>query len=653
MQDLQRILNPEQYAAATAGDGPLLVLAAAGTGKTQTLVYRVAVLVERGVPPESILLLTFTNRAAKEMLERARQVAGDRVGGVWGGTFHHVCNRLLRRHAGLVGFRPGFAIADRDDSKKLVDDVLKELGISPKSDNFPKREVLLSLFGNAANRDLPLETVLEEKLRDVPFDTSAILKVHEAYARRKAELGVMDFDDLLVNGLRLLEEHPEILDFYRRQFRYVLVDEYQDTNAIQSRFVDLLSGEHGNLMAVGDDFQCIYSWRGADFRNIMEFPKRHPDARIIKLERNYRSTPQILSLANTCIAGNPEQFQKTLVATRPGGDRPIAYHVYNGAQQAELVATLIRSAVADGLRPGDIAVLYRAHFHSIELQMALSRKRVRYLVTSGVGVFEQAHVKDMLSLLRLAIDPFDRLAFDRLLGLLPGVGPRSLETMWKKLGGSCDLSKAEGRDALLGILRPAAREPWQKVSEAIAAFHEDPPGPESRKGNVPVLVDAFLDAFYARLLRKSFENAEEREDDVREVASQAQTQAPTLADFLQNVALLTNAEAELDRADGRGEADRVRLSTVHQAKGLEWPFVIIIWACEGMFPSSRSLGENEDDSEERRLFYVALTRARSRLVIVSPEMRTSQDGYTFPCQASRFLEELPKTDISHRTPGFF
>ncbi len=637
MTDFSRFLNPEQLAAATAGDGPLLVLAAAGTGKTRTLVYRVAYLVERGVPPASILLLTFTNRAAREMLERARAVVGDAVGAVWSGTFHHVCNRLLRHHAPLLGYRHEFVIADRDDSRKLIDDCVKELKLAGK--DFPRREMLAGLFSQAANRARPLAEVLASQPgRFADVDPADILRVHSLYERRKRELGVMDFDDLLACGLRLIEEHAATRERYQDQFRHILVDEYQDTNLLQARLVDRLAERDGNVMAVGDDFQCIYSWRGADFRNIMDFPRRYPAARIIRLERNYRSVPEILAVANACIAGNPEQFRKTLRATRSGrGRKPRLLFLRDGREQAAAVAELIRRARAEGRRLRDIAVLYRAHFHSIELQLELARARIRHVVTSGVGIFELAHVKDVLALLRVAHDGADALAFDRLLMLLPGVGPRSAAVCRQKLGGAFDSRDPARRAALAALLRPGAREGWAAIEAALAGYHEG-----ADAGRPDRLIARFLDGFYAGHLRKTHdaENAAERIEDVNELALQIM-RSDSLGAFLQEVALLTNLDQAHERDRDR-QADAVRLSTVHQAKGLEWPVVVILWATEGMFPLGRSLGESADDAEERRLFYVATTRARDELDICVPEWRQTREGGVFACRPSRFVAELPR-----------
>jgi len=633
MTDYFKLLNAEQCEAATAGDGPLLVLAAAGTGKTRTLVYRVAYLVENGMPPESLLLLTFTNRAAREMLERAKGVAGDAVGNLWSGTFHHICNRFLRRFGDRLGYRNDFTIFDRDDSRSLIDQCIKDVVRNKKE--FPKKDVIASLIGSAANRACDIEDILEENLDTLKVDPLEIVRVANLYAERKVAMGAMDFDDLLVNGLRLLTEHAEIRAFYQDKFRHVLVDEYQDTNLLQAKMVDILAGQCRNVMAVGDDFQCIYSWRGADFRNIMEFPKRWDGCRIVKLEQNYRSVPEILDVANACIKGNPEQFQKTLRPTRKARNKPRVLYLRDGDEQAAALLMLIRRYQDDGYNLRDMAVLYRAHFHSIELQIALARSRLPYVITSGIGVFEQAHVKDVVAFLRVCELPTDRMAFNRLLGMLSGVGEKTIGALWEKLGGFFDTRDSEQRAKLCALLKPAARGQWQEIDRLFEAYHRERLAEAGGE-----VVQRFCDVFFTTYLHRAYENGEKREEDIRELALQIGKSGGVPA-FLQEVALLTNVDHEYEQM-AREHADMLHLSTVHQAKGLEWPVVFVIWAAEGMFPSSRSVGESSDDAEERRLFYVAVTRAKDELVLCAPEMRRTRDGGVFFCRPSRFIKELPR-----------
>ena len=469
--DFEKVLNKEQLAAATAPDGPSLVLAAAGTGKTRTLVYRVAYLVEKGIDPARILLLTFTNRAAKEMLERARTVAGDGVAGIWGGTFHHMANRILRHHARAIGYEPGFVILDRDDSLTLIASCVRECKLQDKE--FPKRDVLMSLFSAAANKETDVRSLAEKRFGQFATEMDGILRVHEMYQDRKRKLGTMDFDDLLVNCLKLFREKADTLARYQEQFLHVLVDEYQDTNTIQAEIVDRIAARNRNILVVGDDFQSIYSWRGANYMNIMSFPERYPDARVYKLETNYRSVPEILNVANACIAGNPEQFQKTLRPTREAYKKPSVVRLRDGGEQARYVVEHIRTLCRSGYKLSDIAVLYRAHFHAMELQIEMTHERMAHVITSGMRFFEQAHIKDVCSVLRLLENPGDEMAFVRLMGLLPGVGEKTAEKIWKKNGARFDANDALQRKALLEAVKPSARPGLEKIMPVFAAYKDE------------------------------------------------------------------------------------------------------------------------------------------------------------------------------------
>ncbi len=637
MTDYSTLLNPEQCAAATADDGPLLVLAAAGTGKTRTLVYRVAHLIEKGVPAESLLLLTFTNRAAKEMLERAKAVAGPSVGRLWSGTFHHVCNRFLRSFADRLGYRNDFAILDQDDALSILNTCMKELGLARK--DFPKKEIIASLISSASNRMMTVADYLKAYTGALEADPAEIIRISMRYQERKLAENMMDFDDLLVNGLRLLKEQEDIRTHYQQKFRHVLVDEYQDTNLLQAQMVDLLAAHHRNVMAVGDDMQCIYTWRGADFSNIREFSNRWPDSRIIKIEQNYRSTPEILRVANVCAAKAPNEFKKTLRSTRNPRCKPRVLILRDGDEQARSIVSMVHQYVEDGYSLNDMAVLYRAHFHSIELQMALARTRLPYVITSGLGVFEQAHVKDVLAFLRICENPRDYLAFTRLMGMLSGVGEKTVEVLWAKLGGSFETRSPEMRAQLKGLLKSVARGQWQEVDRLLADYHTEG---LSLKGTEAV--ERFCDAFYTSYLHRAYENPEKREEDIHELALQVTKNKGGVAAFLQEVALLTNIDREYEKMQANNEPT-LHLSTVHQAKGLEWKVVFVIWVSEGMFPSSRSLEENGNDEEERRLFYVAVTRAKDELNLCVPSMRKMRDGGVFFCKPSPFIKELPRECI--------
>ncbi len=641
MTDFTRLLNPEQCAAATAGDGPILVLAAAGTGKTRTLVHRVAYLVEQGVDPGRILLLTFTNRAAREMLERAEKVVGPAASSIWSGTFHSICARFLRRYGAFLGYKPGFQILDEDDQKKLIGDIIRGTVKDPK--DFPKKELVAKMISEAANERKPVAFIASRwQTKAAGVDPEAIAKVAEIYAARKMELGAMDFDDLIVNGLRLLKEKANIRELLQEHFLHVLVDEYQDTNGIQAEFTDILAAKHRNIMAVGDDFQCIYTWRGAQIENIMEFPKRWPGCTEIKLERNYRSVPGVLDVANVVMKDAANQFGKTLRPTRGAADElPCLYRVWDDQAQANEIYKIVSQANGIGYRYSDIAVLYRSHFQSIRIQMTLARMGVPYRITSGVGVFEQIHVKDVLAYLRLLLNPADELSFLRLVMLFPGVGEKSARTYWEKLGRQFDGRRKEDRDALGGLLPAKAKPVWPPLAKCFecAADH-------LADDEVGEVVGDFCDLFYEDHLHREWEekDAEDRLDDVKEVAAQIANAEGGLEGFLSDVALMTN----LDVRRNDPSLDRVTLSTIHQAKGMEWPVVIVPWLSEGLFPSAKATDEGRLD-EERRLFYVVVTRAKDQLYLFSPQMRQNPEGGMYPVEPSLFVREIPKNLVQTRS----
>lgn len=640
MTDFSKLLNPEQCAAATAGEGPLLVLAAAGTGKTRTLVHRVAYLIEQGVDPGRILLLTFTNRAAREMLERAEKVVGPDASAIWSGTFHSICARFLRRYGAFLGYKPGFQILDDEDQKKLIGDIIRTNVENPK--DFPKKDFVAKMISEAANEQRPVAFIASRwQTKTAGVDPEAIEKIAGLYAGRKMELGAMDFDDLIVNGLRLLKEKANIRELLQEHFLYVLVDEYQDTNGIQAEFTDILAAKHRNIMAVGDDFQCIYTWRGAQIENIMEFPKRWEGCTTVKLERNYRSVPGVLAVANVVMKDATNQFEKVLRPTRDAADEPPwLYRVWDDQAQANEIYKLVNQAHGIDYRYSDVAVLYRSHFQSIKIQMTLARMGVPYRITSGVGVFEQIHVKDVLAYLRLLVNPADELSFLRLVRLLPGVGEKSAKTYWEKLGRQFDGHRQEDRGALHGLLAAKAKPVWSPLAKCFecAADHLS-------DGEVGEVIGDFCDLFYEDHLRREWDgkDAEDRLEDVKELAAQIASAEGGLEGFLSDVALMTN----LDVRKNDPTLDRVTLSTIHQAKGMEWPVVIVPWLSEGMFPSAKATDEGRID-EERRLFYVVVTRAKDQLHLFSPQMRLTPEGGMFPVEPSVFVKEIPRNLVQVR-----
>ncbi|MFL6501750.1 MAG: ATP-dependent helicase [Candidatus Udaeobacter sp.] len=657
-------LNEQQLAAVTAPPGPILVIAGAGSGKTRTLTYRVAYLLENGIDPRNILLLTFTNKAAREMLNRVANLLPVDASGLWGGTFHSVGNRILRRHGAALGYSNGFTIMDREDQKDLINTVVTSAGIDPKEIRFPKGDVLAEIFSFVVNTEMPMEALLAEKFPYFLPLLGKIQDVRERYEKKKKATNSVDFDDLLQKTLLMIQQNERIAEIYRRQFQFILVDEYQDTNKIQADLVDLLAHDHRNLMVVGDDAQSIYSWRGANFQNILEFPKRYPDAQVFKIEMNYRSVPEILGVANAAIAANVRQFRKHLSATRESKTlRPALVALNDSSEQAQFVAQRILELRDENIDLNDIAVLYRAHYHALELQLELSRRGIPYQITSGIRFFEQAHIKDVTSFIRFVANPRDEVAFHRMVKLLPGIGNRTAENLWRAwetgavaAGGpsAVALAKADDRgsegetaavevtarnykfgERLLAMNVPAkSKKMWTQLAHTL---DEIAPGGEPNPPSQ--MITSVVEAIYDDYAKVNFANYQLRREDLDQLAAFAR-QFKDVHEFLSQLALISNVDAEAAPAQG-SEKEAVNLSSVHQAKGLEFHTVFVIWLTDGMFPSSRSLDTRDALEEERRLFYVAITRARDELYLTYPHMRLS-GGYGDVFQRpSRFLQEIP------------
>jgi DNA helicase II / ATP-dependent DNA helicase PcrA len=631
-------LNEQQLAAVTAKPGPQLIIAGAGSGKTRTLTYRVAYLLENGIDPRNILLLTFTNKAARQMLDRVANVLPIDASGIWGGTFHSIGNRILRRHGSALGYHSGFTIMDREDQKDLINSVVAGAGIDPKEIRFPKGDVLAELFSFVVNTETPLEELLAEKFPYFLPLLEKIQDVHARYEKKKKATNSVDFDDLLEKTLTMLQKHENIAQFYRRQFQFILVDEYQDTNKIQADLIDLLASEHRNVMVVGDDAQSIYSWRGANFQNILEFPKRYPDAQVFKIEMNYRSVPEVLEVANSTIAANVDQFKKNLQPVRESNSvKPAVVVLNDGSEQAQFVAQRILELRDENVDLSEIAVLYRAHYHALELQLELSRRGIPYQITSGIRFFEQAHIKDVVSFLRLVANPRDEVAFKRMVKLLPGIGNRSAENLWsaweKLLDEQGEIKSWSDRLLPMNV-SAKSKKLWTQLAHTM-----DEIAPGGQPNPPSEMITSVVEAIYDDYAKVNFTNYELRKEDLTQLAAFAR-QFKDLNEFLSQLALISNVDAE---AAPNQNADReaVNLSTVHQAKGLEFHTVFVIWLTDGMFPSSRSLDQRKDLEEERRLFYVAITRAKDELYLSYPHMRlTGGYGDVFQ-RPSRFLKEIP------------
>src|ERR1051325_8306057 len=639
--DYARELNEQQLAAVTAPPGPALVIAGAGSGKTRTLTFRVAYLLEQGVPPEKILLLTFTNKAAREMMRRVNDILGQDLTSLWGGTFHSIGNRILRKHAPKLGLRPDFTILDREDTKDLIKAAVDDAKIDVTKTRFPKPEVVGDIISMSLNISKPISETIREFYRAHEEVAAEIERIATAYSARKLAANVVDFDDLLALWLKLLREDAEALELYQRRFQFVMVDEYQDTNSLQGEIIDLLSARHKNVMVVGDDSQSIYSWRGANFLNILEFPKRYPGARIFKIEMNYRSTPEILNVANAAIAGNARQYPKHLTAARNSGEKPALVACSDASQQAAFVAQRILELRDEGMNLNDMAVLYRSHFHALELQLELTRRNIPFTITSGIRFFEQAHVKDVAAYLKLAINPQDELSFKRVVRLLPGIGGKGADKLWQvfqtEFRGVANIPTplAVALQRTSKVAPKKAHVAWAQFTATMAQL-EDP----ELRNNPGKMIRLVLDAVYEDYLEETYPNYSVRKEDIEQLANFA-GQFNSMEDFLTQLALLSNVEAEEDQV-ATDDDEKLKLSSIHQAKGLEFDVVFVIMLCEGLFPSGRSMDEPESLEEERRLFYVAVTRAKDELYLTYPIVRFTRGEGATMMQESRFIGEIPK-----------
>ena len=630
--DFSTDLNPEQLAVATAPGGPMLVVAGAGSGKTRALTYRLAWLVHQGVDPGRILLVTFTNRAAREMLARVEVLVQQKTRNIWGGTFHHIANRILRMHGKRLGISPDFTILDREDAKDLLASCVQDAGVDTKQRRFPQKNVLAAISSFLQNTLEPLQAVITKRFSMFIQEMEGIERVLVLYTEKKRDRQLLDFDDLLSLWLRLMTEHDEVREMLAGQFQHVLVDEYQDTNAIQGAIVDLLASKHRNLTVVGDDSQSIYSFRGASFENIITFRDRYPEAREYKLETNYRSVPEILTLANASIAQNSRRLPKDLRAIRAAGLKPAIVPCQDHFTQSRFVAEYVLHLLDEGRTLSDIAVLYRSHWHSLEIQLEFQRRNIPFHIRGGLRFFEQAHMKDILCYLRVLHNPNDELAWLRLLKMLPRVGSAISRRVWQHIGSAADPFNEFLGPETASLLPSSAQPFFAEFADLVKEASEiDSPGE---------IIDLVLKRSYDDYLVSHYDGAAMRREDVRALANFA-GQYQNVEAFLADVTLAGEFSGE-NCVEGPVEQEFVILSTVHQAKGLEWPVVFVPWLADGRFPTDMAMNRDEDLEEERRVFHVAVTRARDELYLIVPQVYRNRGGNLIMMKPSRFLTELAR-----------
>lgn len=606
-EHILKSLDEEQLDAVINSRGRSLIIAGPGSGKTRVITYKVAYLVESGVRPQEILLVTFTRRAAKEMIARAQAVTQVDLSDMLAGTFHHVCNIILRGYAGVLGLPPNFTILDREDALSLIKIAKREWirqayqgGGEPR---LPSPSVLQDIFSFSANTCVPLRDAILEKHPNFYFILEDIVAIFKDFTRRKKAQGALDYDDLLVYCLKLLEKNPSIRQKVAGRFTWVLVDEFQDTSLIQARLVELFAWVHGNLIVVGDDAQSIYSFRGARYQNILDFAKNE-DCKVFKIQNNYRSTDQLVNLTNAKIPNNV--FNKVLQAGRGEGPRPVIVTTLDSKDEAIFVAQKIVELINSGVEPHQIGVLYRAHAHSIDLQMELTSRGINFDIYSGVKFIEAAHVKDVLSFLRIIHNPRDQIAWDRALMLFEGIGRVTADRLAQKIIGVIE----EGRDPfefLESVRLNRAEENFAEFKSIVTRLRT--------LSNSSEMITEVYRGFYKNYLEWRYSDFRERQRDIERLIQIAE-RYPSLEEFLAE--LFLSERMEIEREGGGGEG-RVVLSTIHQAKGLEWSVVFVLAVNPGDLPSSWAIEEGNIDEEER-IFYVAITRAKDELYLCHQQL---------------------------------
>lgn len=618
-------MNPDQLAAATAQDGPVLVIAGAGSGKTRTIVFRVAWLIDQGIDPHAILLLTFTRKAAAEMLNRATLLMDGRASMVFGGTFHSVGYSLLRKYSPSIGIDRSFSIMDQRDILDAIEQARKNLTPSISDlKSFPKAKTLYEILSRSVGSSIQIENIVEDRYPHFIDYTDDIRTVGNTYQDIKRQNNLLDYDDLLTQSVRLLEEDEELRFHISSNWRYLLVDEYQDTNRLQAGMVRMLATGHNNVMAVGDDSQSIYSFRGANFRNIIEFPDIFPGAKIIKLEENYRSTQPILNVTNQIIEVASSGYRKKLFTRQATGPLPFLARPFSEQDQSRIVTRLIMDSIRSGGSLNDIAVLFRAGFHSFELEAELARSGIPFAKYGGFKFVESQHIKDVLAYLKVSNNPRDLISWVRLLKMIPGVGEKTAIRIARNIAD--DYSSAN-----LEQLQLKAKKLRESLSQLFDIFLRV----RNETLALPEKIEMVI-KHYLPYLQANFDNYPKRLKDLEQLASMGATY-PSVAEFLAEVAL------EPPETGLQGESDfsqRITLSTIHSAKGLEWETVIIIWATEGKIPSPMAFNSPEDLEEERRLLYVATTRAKRNLVILAPQTVYDRRLGTIHVDLSRFFEQV-------------
>ena len=622
-------LNPSQLEAVMHTEGPLLVIAGAGSGKTRALTYRAAYLVEKGISPAAILLMTFTRKASQEMLRRAAQLLDERCEKISGGTFHSFANAMLRKYASYMGLDPAFGILDRSDSENLIGLLRKEFQPATQQRSFPRKKTLADIFSRAVNKARSLEEIIADDYPHFESHLEIISRLQRTFEIRKQEHHFLDYDDLLIYLRRLLADYPAARDRICAGYQYIMVDEYQDTNTIQAEILYLLTHVNKNIMVVGDDAQSIYAFRGANFRNIIDFPKMFPETRIVYLEENYRSIQPILTLTNAIIERAKEKFTKNLFTQRRGGSTPVIVNADDEYSQSRFVVDQIKDLQQQGVALNDIAILFRASFHSFDLEIELSREGIEFVKMGGFKFIESAHIKDVLAHLRVIANAHDRISWYRILLLIEKVGPKTAQKIFE-----ATLNEQSGYTGLLSA-KIGRLKGLERLKQLISTL-DTHPMPISEMGET--IID-----YYLPILKSRYDDHPRRAKDLEHLV-EIMVRYKSLDQFLTDMALEppnTSYENSLYAGTGASNSERLVLSTIHSAKGLEWHSVFVIWTLDGRFPSVHSLHKEEELEEELRLMYVAATRAKEKLFFTYPGNVYDRSTGLILNRPSRYLDNLP------------
>ncbi len=619
-------LNPAQLEAVTHIEGPLLVIAGAGSGKTRALTYRAAYLVEKGVSPAAILLLTFTRKASQEMLQRAAQLLDDRCEKISGGTFHSFANTMLRKYASHMGLNPAFGILDRVDSENLIGILRKEMQPETAHRSFPRKKTLADIFSRAVNKGLAIEEIIDIDYPHFLDYLEVINQLHHHFELRKREHHFLDYDDLLVFLHRLLSAFPEIRDRISSSYQHIMVDEYQDTNKLQAEILYLLTNVNKNIMVVGDDAQSIYAFRGANFRNIIDFPKMFPGTRIVALEENYRSIQPILTLTNVIISRAKEKYTKNLFTRKTGGTPPVIVNAEDEYSQSRFVIDQIKNLQRSGVALNEIAVLFRASFHSFDLEIELNREGIAFLKMGGFKFVESAHIKDVLAHMRVLANAYDRISWYRVLLLIEKVGPKGAQKIFEAI-----IKEKSGYTGILSA-KIGRIKGLERLMQLMATLDAHPM-------TVAQMGKTIID-YYLPILKELYDDHPRRARDLEHLI-EIMDRYQSLNRFLTDMALEPpNISFEDSFYDGASVSDRLVLSTVHSAKGLEWHTVFVIWALDGRFPSVHTLHKEEELEEELRLMYVAATRAKEKLFFTYPGNVYDRSTGLILSRPSRYLDGI-------------